>query len=282
MSNAKLLLPPSCPEKFRYAQDHERAPKKVWDFGHLAHLKVLGTGPAMFVLDPEVHGKTKDGKVSDAPANTKMWKDEVAAARARHEVPVTIDNWNTADLMAAKVRAHPEAGLIFAEGDAEQSLYTVDSVTGVQLRGRTDWLEPNGDIDDYKTSNTANPAELRTKFWKLGYFMQAAWYIDMVVALEISENPRFRFVVQEKDPPFVVTVIEYEPEAIAEGRRKNREAIDLYARCMESGSWPGYSDSTVVLDLPPWAYSQGPTLGEVFDSYQYDIDPLSEEYFSEQ
>ena len=40
--------------------------------------------------------------------------------------------------------------------------------------------------------------------------------------------------------------------AVEEGRRANREAIDLYARCMETGVWPGYSDDIVTIGLPAW------------------------------
>ncbi|WP_454232072.1 PD-(D/E)XK nuclease-like domain-containing protein [Mycolicibacterium fortuitum] len=257
VSGAKLLLPPSCPAKFRYAMDNERKPKKEWDFGHVAHHLVLGKGAEFTVLDPAVHGLKADGSVSEKPALTTKWKDAAKDARARGQVPISLADFTKAELLAAKVLAHPVAGPLFRDGDAEVSLYHTDPETGVQKRGRVDWLEPNGDIDDAKTSTTANPAELITKFWKLSYFMQAAWYIDLVVALGIAENPRFRFVVVEKEPPFAVTVVEYDDQAIAEGRRLNRQAIDLYARCRDRGEWPGYADNEVVtISLPGWVVRQ--------------------------
>uniref|UniRef100_UPI00214D8663 PD-(D/E)XK nuclease-like domain-containing protein n=1 Tax=Mycobacterium tuberculosis TaxID=1773 RepID=UPI00214D8663 len=130
---------------------------------------------------------------------------------------------------------------------------------------------------DYKTSMTANPAELKTKFYKLGYFMQAAWYIDLLVALGLAENPRFRFITQEKEPPYVVTPIQYDDEAIEEGRRRNRQAIRLYADCMESGKWPDYSDDVVTISLSSWELPRPQTVGDVVaDSYIYDTDPLEE------
>lgn len=253
VSGAKLLLPPSCPAKFRYAMDNERKPKKEWDFGHVAHHLVLGKGAAFEVLDPAVHGLTKDNKPAAQPTATAGWKAAVAAARDRGLVPISLADHAKAEAMAAKVFAHPIAGPLFRDGDAEVALYYTDPETGVRRRGRVDWLEPNGDIDDYKTSTTSNPAELIRKFWTLSYFMQAAWYRDLVIALGLAENPRFRFVVQEKEPPFLVTVVEYDDQAIAEGQRLNRQAIDLYARCQERGEWPGYADNEVVtISLPGW------------------------------
>lgn len=256
VSGAKLLLPPSCPAKFRWAMENERKPKKEWDFGHVAHHLVLGKGAAFEVLDPAVVGLTKDGKPAQHPTSTAGWKAAVADARDRGLVPISLADYEKAQQMAAKVLAHPIAGPMFRDGDAEVALYHTDPQTGVRERGRVDWLEPNGDIDDYKTSTTANPAELIRKFWTLSYFMQAAWYRDLAIALGIAENPRFRFVVQEKTEPFVVTVVEYDDEAIAEGRRLNRQAIDLYARCQERGEWPDYADDVVTIGLPGWVARQ--------------------------
>lgn len=252
VSGAKLLLPPSCPEKFRWYMDNERKPKKEWDFGHVAHHLVLGKGAEFVVLDPAVHGLKADGKPSEKPTSTGAWKAAVEDARKRGLTPISLDNYTTAQDMAAKVLAHPKAGPVFDEGRAEIALYYTDPETGVQLRGRVDWLEPDGDIDDYKTSTTANPSELVRKFWTLSYFMQAAWYKDLVIALGIAENPRFRFVVQEKEPPYVATVVEYDDQAIEEGRRLNRQAVRLYADCMERGVWPGYSEDVVTISLPGW------------------------------
>ncbi|ART68169.1 hypothetical protein BTO20_05815 [Mycobacterium dioxanotrophicus] len=253
VSGAKLLLPPSCPAKFRWAMDNERKPKKEWDFGHVAHHLILGKGAEFAVLDPAVHGLKADGTMSEKPTATTKWRNAAAEARERGQVPISLSDHSAAEMLAASVLQHPAAGPIFRDGDAEVSLYHTDPETGVQKRGRVDWLEPNGDIDDVKTSTTANPAELVRKFWTLSYFMQAAWYRDLVIALGIAENPRFRFVVVEKEPPFVVTVVEYDDQAIAEGQRLNREAIRLYAECQERGVWPGYSDDVVTISLPGWA-----------------------------
>ena len=217
VSGAKLLVPPSCPAKFRWKMDNERKPKKEWDFGHVAHRLVLGKGAEFCVLDPAVHGLTKDGKPAKAPTATDSWKTAAAEARSLGLVPIHLDDFTKATAMAEKVRQHPVAGPLFAEGAAEVSLYHSDAA-GVRRRGRIDWLEPTGDIDDYKTSTTANPAELVRKFWTLSYFMQAAWYLDLATALGIAEAPRFRFVVQEKEPPHVVTVVEYDDEARLRGR----------------------------------------------------------------
>jgi hypothetical protein len=251
VSGAKLLLPPSCPAKFRHEQDNPRKPKKVWDFGHVAHRLILGKGAEIAVLDPAVCGLNKDGKESKAPTNTEMWKEAAAKARSRGQVPIHIDDYRKAEVMAEKVLTHPVCGPWFVSGEAEQSGYATDESSGVRLRGRADWITENL-IVDVKTSITANPAELKRAFWKFGYFMQDAWYRDLFHAATGAALD-FRFVVVEKEPPHLVTVIEYDQEAIAEGRRLNRQAIDLYNACHTAGDWPGYTDGIVPLSLPYWA-----------------------------
>lgn len=248
VSGAKLLLPPSCPRKFKERMDNPPPPKRIFEFGHLVHLEILGKGVQTVEIDADNYRK-KDAQ------------EKRDAARAAGKVPVLVGagandefaaELGKAKRMAAAVLTDEWAGPLFERGRAEVALYHTDSATGLRKRGRLDWLTPDGDCDDVKTSTTANPALLERKFWQLGYFMQAAWYMDLLIALGISDNPVFRFVVVEKDPPHVVTVIRYDADAIAEGRRQNRLAVDTYLRCRDRNEWPGYVQGEAELGLPRW------------------------------
>jgi hypothetical protein len=58
-------------------------------------------------------------------------------------------------------------------------------------------------------------------------------------------------------------VIELDALALRIGRDLNRQAIEIYARCSESGVWPGYSDDVESVPLPAWverAYENGDLL----------------------
>lgn len=282
VSGAKLLLPPSCPAKFREAQDNPPPPKPVFDFGSLAHAVILGKGPELAFLDPAVHGLKADGAVADVPSMTGMWRKAAAAARAEGKLPVSTDDYAAACAMRDAVMAHPVAGELFTDGRPEVSVYQRDSESGVRLRGRVDWFRDDGRIIDLKTSVTANPAELVHRFWKFGYFMQDAWYRDLVAAqgYDVPECDAFTFVVVEKTPPYLVSVVRYDAEALEEGRRLNRLAIRCYAECMESGVWSGYGDSAITtISLPLWAFPKPETVGDYLaDQFIYETDPLSEEY----
>lgn len=238
VSGAKLLLPPSCPAKFRHRMDNPQPPNRVFDFGHVAHTLILGKGAEIVQIDA-------------ADFRGKAAKEERDQAYEQGQVPILASEYAKAVAMADAVMDDPVAGpLLQADGEAEVSLYAEDPVTGVQLRGRVDWLTGNT-IVDVKTSTTANPAELVRKFWTYGYFMQAIWYRDLIEALT-GERRDFLFAVVEKEPPHLVTVVRYDEDALAEGRRLNRQAIDLYARCQSDSKWPGYTDQIHTLSLPNW------------------------------
>jgi len=226
--------------------DNPPPPKPAYTFGHAAHKLVLGEGAEILEVD--------------APDWRSKEAREARAQACNGVAPMLTKELDVARNMAALVKTHPLAGPLFARGHAEKSIYHTDPKTGVQLRARADWLTiwDFGDgernvIVDYKTSDTANPNQLGRKFYNFGYYMQAAWYLDAVKAVLKARDPVFLFVVQEKDPPHLVTVIEYDAEAICEGRRRNREAIDIYVRCVADNVWPGYGDTIHPMSLPPWA-----------------------------
>lgn len=252
-SGARLLLPPSCPAKFKERMDNPPKPKREYDFGHVAHRLILGEGADIVEIEAPDY-RTKDAR------------EQRDKAHADDKVPVLTSELDKARRMADKVLRDPDAGPLFKRGHAEVSLYHVDPETGVRLRARPDWLTLIDDrlwCVDFKTTNTANLDEFERKAAGFGYHLQAAFYLDLLIALEIHAEPAFVLVACEKDAPHIVSVREPDAEAVAEGRRRNRQAIRLYARCHERDEWPSYATGIVPMSLPPWAFTET-TLDDLF------------------
>lgn len=263
-TGARLLLPPSCPAKFRWEMDNKRKPKKEWDFGHVAHKLILGAGEEFKILDPEVHGLKKDGTVSENPTLTAAWKEAAAEARSRGRVPIHIDEHRKAEEMAKAVLDHPVAGPFFRKGAAEVSMYATDPDTGVRLRARADWI-PDESFDpnrvwlvDVKTSTTSEPEEFSRKVARFRYDIQAAFYLKVarLLGLDAKADPRFVFVTVEKSEPYLVTVMEYDAPSMNEAERSVKEAIATFARCTEANEWPPYpgTDAVVPISVPAWQF----------------------------
>lgn len=246
-SEAKLLLPPSCPALARHQKEHGRPPKRVFDLGHAAHKVVLGVGADIVV----VPGERWD---------TKAAKAAVAEARDAGQIPVKEAEMAAVLAMADALRAHPFASKLLTpgRGEPEQSLFWRDSETGVMRRARLDWLPTRTDgrrmiIPDYKSAASAEKHAFARSAATYGYHMQAATYTEGVTALGLDDDPAFVFVVQEKEAPYLVNVIELDSLAMRIGRDRNRLAVDTYHRCVTTNTWPSYSDDVELVALPRWA-----------------------------
>jgi len=273
-SGAKLLLSPSCPAKFFWQQDH-RAYKDVWDYGSAAHKVVLGSGPEIEVVDAaclqQLADSTDDAKLAKLYAETAAkgdpdaWTTSAAraakaVARAAGKIPLLRRDYERVIGMADAIRRHPMASALLNPefGHAEQSLFWRDPESGVLLRCRLDVLRDKVDgrlyIPDYKTCDSAHPDTFARSAANFGYHMQDAFYGDGARALGY-EDPAFVFVAQEKEPPYLVSVVELDSEARRAGRGRYRRAITVYQECVTKGHWPGYvaEDDIAYVRLPSWA-----------------------------
>jgi hypothetical protein len=242
-SGARKLLPPSCPARFRWEQDHP-VHKDVFDFGTAAHRMVLGTGPDILVID--------------APDwRSKAAKEEQAAARQAGQCPLLAADWARVSDMADELSAHPLASALLCREDVqpEQSLFWQDAEFGIWRRARLDAARRGGRllVSDYKTARSADRDQFARSVASYGYHQQAAWYLDAVAAVLGERDAAFLFVVQEKEPPYLVNVCELDFPAGQAGHALNRRAMEVYRDCTEAGVWPGYGTGIELISLPPWA-----------------------------
>lgn len=259
VSGARRLLPPSCPARFRYERDHPPTPKREYDLGHAAHLKVLGKGPELVVVDA-------------ADWRTKAAKEARDLAHACGRVPLLPPQLEQVETMAAALAEHPIAGELLdpKRMQAEVSLFWPDPPTGVMLRARIDALstpDPDGDvvIVDYKSCDSADLDHIRRAMHNFGYAMQCRWYIDGAIAVGAAlAGVRFLFVFQEVDPPHLVTVVEPDETALMVGERRSRQAIEIYRDCVAADVWPGHTlpDEIPLVGVPTWVERQYATYDE--------------------
>lgn len=245
-TGAKKLLAPSCPALFRHEQLHGRPPKKEFDFGAAAHSILLESGPPIVEIDADTW-------------RTGYAKDAAADARDEGAIPLLTREYEQVMAMVAVLRAHPAAARLLSPewGMAEQSMFWRDKAAGVMRRGRLDVLPypRNGRmiIPDYKTCRSADTAAISKAIHDNGYHMQAPCYIDGVVALNHGgEDTELVFVFQEKNPPYLVRVVRPDVIAVKIGRDLNRRALEIYAECVATDTWPGYSPEIDDVPVPAW------------------------------
>lgn len=231
--------------------------KNEYDVGSAAHYYALGAGPEI------VEVQVTDAKTGEqSPASdwrTKSAKDHRDRIRAAGQIPILRKDHDVVKAMAEQLQNHELAAQLLSAGKPEVSAFAVHKETGVMRRGRVDLLRKRI-IVDFKSSLTANPDKLHKIAYDNGWYIQAPYYMDLFRDLG-HDIERFMYVVQQKTPPYLVSVIVLDHAAMQLGRAHIREGLERFRDCTESGIWPGYqADGTeTILSLPKFAFADRST-----------------------
>ncbi len=160
--------------------------------------------------------------------------------------------------MARSLAGHPliDAGIL--NGGIERTLAWKCKETGIWLKARPD-ATPNesGDFADLKTTTSVQSADLARTIAEYGYHQQAALISAAWVALTGHDIQSFSFVFVEKTPPYCTRIVTLRDEDLARGERQNLIATKIFAKCMETGEWPGPGGADAeYLGLPEWKQKQ--------------------------
>lgn len=186
---------------------------------------------------------------------TKAAKEAKAQATADGKIALLTKEWAQVVGMRDSVMAHDVAGPLLTGHKAEQSVFWDEG--GQMFKCRPDAWKP-GVLVDLKTLIDASPDSFGKVAHNFGYHQSAAHYMDGVKVATGEELP-FKFVLVEKAPPYLVSVVELDWEAIDIGRGLNDRAKRIHTECMESGNWPGYP-SVEPVALPNYAVYQAEDL----------------------
>jgi hypothetical protein len=244
-TTARRLLAPSCPALARWEADNPEH-KTAYDLGTVAHKLVLGKGGQF------VEVKAKDWR-------TKAAQEQQDAARAAGLVPLLSHQLRAAERMADAVLSSRFAA-IFQDGAPEQVYVWRDRETGQWCRAMLDWA-PNPArawaliVGDLKTSANPSPHGFAKSCAEYGYHIQQPHYLDGFCTVHQIDPHEvdFWFVVVGKEPPHLVQAYRLDDTARAAGQRLRRHALDVWARCRDTGEWPSWSDDVHTLTLPRWA-----------------------------
>lgn len=240
-SGAKLLLPPSAPAIFHHRKSQPNEPTDDMIFGSAAHKEVLGVG-ADIVLVEAGSWRTNDAK------------EQRAEALAAGRIPLLAKDYDTVLAMAAAVRRHRWAAELLEAGSGVAEQTMIWQTGDVWRRALVDWIRTDGRLVDYKTTYRSDQASVNKSIATYGYHQQGDWYVNGAQALGLTKVSSFRFVFQEKTPPYLVTVVRLSDDDMAVGARANVKAIDIYRQCRDTDIWPGHVSDERELDsrLPGW------------------------------
>ncbi|MGC0144434.1 PD-(D/E)XK nuclease-like domain-containing protein [Pseudactinotalea sp. Z1732] len=243
------------PAHYKRALSH-RVDKPAFDMGHAIHKVILGKGGQMVEIPADI--LSKNGALSTAEA-----KAFVAEQREAGNIPLKAGQIMQAHAAAAEVLGNADARrYLDLPGEAEVPLFATDPATGVEIRGKVDYLphKVKGARTfpvDIKSTADASPEAVRRTISNLHYDLQAAMYRRLI---ELARGDRTGPMVQiwvEVEPPYGVLVVQIAHEDWIEGGNRKLDLIlARHAEALRTGNWHAYPPGTHAL-APPGFYLPG-------------------------
>jgi hypothetical protein len=171
-----------------------------------------------YAVAPKVDRRTKEGKEIFAAFE----------ADSNGKTILTADQMETIEGMKTSVLSHEIALGMLTGGEAEYSYYVTDSETGIGLKCRPDFFN-KGALIDLKTCRDASVEGFTGACFNMGYFIQAAFYLDVFNAANGTKLEEFYFVAVENTAPFAVNTFKMGEAEIAFGREQYKKALKQYA-----------------------------------------------------
>ena len=222
-----------------------KKPTKEMDFSSVVHAIVLGKGKRFKPLDYD-DWRTKDARAA---------RD---AARAEKLVPVLVKDLDRALEVAKHVTEQLADRGVVLDGESELGIeWTEQTEHGAVLcRGMFDhvWLD-RGRLFDLKITGNASPGAVERNAENLGYAIQEAAYRRALTALDpdLAGRVEFLFGFGEPDEPHALNLCRGDGVFRALGESRWQRALNTWAACVATNTWPSYGRDVNTLSAPAWA-----------------------------
>jgi len=225
--------------------------KKAFDIGKAAHSLLLEGIDSVGIVD------AKDWRTNAAKEAGDNFRKAGKIPMLNEQAKGIRDMEETASvyLEMLEIPGVDRLGInLQADGMPEQTW--VAEINGTAVRCRTDWIKNDGTlILDYKTTaKLANPDDFASTVISSGLDIQAAFYTRIVESVH-GTRPKFIFVVQEIEEPYLCASFYLDEMFIDMGNEKVDTGIKLWKDCLSTNKWPGYSSELYRMEPKPWFLS---------------------------
>ena len=248
----------------RLNPDYKEKENGKFDIGTAAHAMLLEGADSIVVIDAE-------------DWRTKVAKEARDNAREEGKTPLLPHQFAEVSKMVTQAKCQilecKELHIkdLSEDGDAELTYIWQEGDTW--FRTRPDWISKDKNLCiDYKTAGgSINPNEIGRHIVSMAYDIQNSLYVRGIKAIE-GINPKFVFIFQSTEEPYLCSFIALSPQFIDMGNSKCDFGIWLWRKCLSSNKWPGYPSRVCWVDPPAWSLASweiiGASIGEGEDSYE--------------
>lgn len=230
-----------------------------------------------------IHSALLEGLDVIVPVDADSWrtnaaKDARALARSQGKIPLLVGK---VPLILSAVRAASEfivgselAG-VFDSGKPEQTVIWDEArfrekwggnpATPLLCKARPDWLTDEWIIHVKTTQGSAQPESwIRNQLVPLGYDVAACFY-ERPPEMEGRQSI---FLVIEQQEPHGCSLVALSPAMHEIASGKVDRALATWARCVQTGKWPGYDSRIHYAEPAAWqlAREEEQRLGAEYDA----------------
>ena len=238
-----------CPAKYK-AGGEEDVESTSLVFGSLLDCLLLTPNqfPQRFAIQPETYTDEKGNvKPFTKQSNTcKKWISEQG-----YKTIITVDKLEEVGLAISRIKEDESIRSFIEQSNTQVYVSATwkDETTGLEIpiKGLIDLLpkedsEFSSCIADLKSTRDASPIKFNRDVFSFGYHIQAAFYYDLINAVQDSRDT-FCFIVQENKRPFQSGKRILHVDFLEMGRNEYQAALSNYCKCLKSGFWPSYDDT---------------------------------------
>ena len=201
-------------------------------------------------LEGRAEFETRYAVAPKCDKRTKAGKELFAAFCADNagKECINCDDVEVMHAMALAILAHPFAKQLLEQGLSEQTVIWQDEETGLWCKCRPDRIPTNADgvFIDLKTTSNAAERAFQGQVNSLGYFRQAAMYMEGLFHATGSVYKHFAFIAVEKEPPYRVEVYTLDDEYMGFGYDDYHILLREEKKYRDSGFYPNYQNAGAI------------------------------------
>lgn len=151
-----------------------------------------------------------------------------------------------------RIMDDPLTGKIFINGEPE--IAYISELEGMPVRCKPDYFSKSVGID-LKTTVCAEYSAFQRSIFRYRYYVQAAFYLDIVSKVLGTEIKDFIFVAIESKPPFAIGIYLLDQESIDLGRKHYKADLEKIRNIKKDIKYTGYSQGKLqVIGVPQYAF----------------------------
>lgn len=152
--------------------------------------------------------------------------------------------------MVEAVRSDQEC-LDLLLGDVEKEILFDGDICPTKARLDVLGMDSIVEVKTVSGASDASPAGFAKACVNQGYDLQAAFY-QRIVKESTGETLPVVFVVVAREEPFPVGIYTLDELSLVSAHETVQKAMESFARCLESNSWPSRRGGRQVISVPQW------------------------------